>query len=83
MTLKQVSITFNRISNNLLKGKEKILNNFLYDMIFGIISSKSLNLSGISRNLEKISKTTSRHIHKRLVRNLGKFDLRMLNFRNL
>lgn len=78
MTLRKINATFISITKAFTRCKGKVLQKFLIDMIFGIISSKSLNLSEISRSLEKNSNTCSRHIHKRIDRHLGGHDLTQL-----
>ena len=75
MTLRKINATFTSITKAMVRCKGKVLQKFLVEMIFGIICSKTLNLSEISRVLEKESKTTSKHIHKRIDRNLGEHDL--------
>lgn len=78
MKLAGIRAEFFRISKHFARTPERVLEKFLVNMIFGIVASKSVNLSEISRVLEKESRTTARHIHKRIDRNLGNFDLSMI-----
>ena len=75
MTLSKIRATFDITTKAFVRSKGKVFSKFLVDSVFGIIGSSSLNLSHISRSLERDSKTTVKHIHKRLTRNLGQYDV--------
>lgn len=74
MTLRQINTDFSNLIKLFTKTKQKVLSKFLAEMISGIIISRSVKLSAIARAIEKDSQTTSRHIFKKLDRNLGHFD---------
>lgn len=74
MTLRELNATISNTINIFTKCKEKVLRKFLVDMVKGIIISRSINVAEISRAIKRLSKTDSKHIFKRLDRNIGNLD---------
>lgn len=75
MTFAKIRDEFTKISVCLTRTKSKVLNKFLIEMVLGISRSRSLNLSKIAIDLQKELKPKAKHIHKKIVRLLGMFDL--------
>jgi hypothetical protein len=75
MTIKEFHTLLGRNIKVFSQCKEKVLGKFLEMMVRGILEAKSILLADIARALEPTSLTSSRHIFKRLDRNLGKLDV--------
>jgi hypothetical protein len=75
MTIKEYNACIDRIIKLFTRTNQKVLNKFLEMMVRGILQAKSIRLADIARALETTSLTTTRHIFKRLDRNLGQWNL--------
>ena len=74
MNMKGLYRTINSNIKVFTRSKEKDFQKFLVDAIFGILGSNSIRLASMSRVLEDQLNTNTRHIFKRLDRNLGQRD---------
>jgi len=74
MNMKGLYRTINSNIKVFTRSKEKVFQKFLIDAIFGILGSKSVRLSDLSKILEEQLNTNTRHIFKRLDRAIGKYD---------
>jgi hypothetical protein len=75
MTLKELNARVGAYIKVFTKVKEKVLAKFLEEAVLGILLSKSICIADIARSLEARSETTSRHVFKRLDRNIGEWDV--------
>lgn len=75
MTLKELNARVGAYIKVFTKVKEKVLAKFLEEAVLGVLLSKSICIADIARSLETRSETTSRHIFKRLDRNIGQWDV--------
>lgn len=75
LNMREIYFRMVREINTFLKTRERVKYKFLVDMVRGILISNSVNLSAISRAIQPDSGTSTKHIHKRLDRNLGTLDI--------
>lgn len=75
MTLKDIYTQSEKHIKLFVRGKGKVVSKFVSDVLMGILSSKSVMISEIARNLEGKSKTSARHIYKRLNRCIGDYNI--------
>lgn len=75
MNLKNIHNIISKNIKTFTKVKSRVFHKFLVDIVYGMLISKSVKISEMSRAIECRSETSTKHIYKRLDRNIGQHDV--------